>query len=143
MRVKRVEKKRQSTIGRSDNSVITSPRENSWGVAHEVESVPTIAFENNTGETSGGSLVQRQKDAFMVPNSRENSRGGRASRETSERLADMENISPRVVSVRSNTGETPGSRPPQRQKDALMIPSPRQNSWGGALPERPLEGWRI
>ena len=118
--------------------MITSPRENSWGVAHEVESVPTIFFENKTGETSGGSLVQRQKDALMVPNSRENSRGGRAPRETSGRLADMGKISPRVVSVRSNTGETPGSRPLQRQKDALMISNPRENSWGGARFQRDL-----
>ena len=136
-----LKKPRHSTIGRSDNSVITSPRENSWGVTHEVESVPKIAFENNTGETSGGSLVQRQNNALMVPNPRENSRGGRASRETSGRLAGMGKISPRVVSVRSNTGETPGSRPLQRQKDALMIPNPSENSWGGgALPERLRKG---
>ena len=36
---------RQSTIGRSDNSVITCSRDNAWGVAHEVETVPTTAFE--------------------------------------------------------------------------------------------------
>ena len=126
-----LKKTRHSTIGRSDNSVITSPRENSWGVTHEVESVPKIAFENNTGETSGGSLVQRQKNALMVPNPRENSRRGRASRETSGRLADMGKISPRVVSVRSNIGETPDSRPLQRQKNALMVPNPRENSRRG------------
>ena len=126
-----LQKKRQSTIGWSVNSVITSPRDNSCGVAHDVETVPTIAFEKNTGETSGGSLVQRQKDALMVPNPRENSRGGRASKESSGRLADVENISPRIVSVRSNTGETPVSRPLQCQKYVLMVPNPRENSWGG------------
>ena len=56
-----LQKARQSTIGRSDNSVITCSRDNAWGVAHEVETVPTIAFENETGETSGGRLVLRQK----------------------------------------------------------------------------------
>ena len=68
----------------------------------------------------------------MVPNPKENSRGGRASRDSSGRLAKVENISPRVVSVRSNTGETLGSRPLQRQEDALMVPNPRENSWGGS-----------
>ena len=60
----------------------------------------------NIGETSGSSLVQRQKDAFMVSNPRENSRGGAHLRETSRRLAYVEKISPRIASVRSNTGET-------------------------------------
>ena len=34
--------KHRSTIGRRDNSVITSTREKSWGVTHEVKAVPTI-----------------------------------------------------------------------------------------------------
>ena len=72
-----------------------------------------VSVRSNTGETSGSSLVQRQKDALMVPNPRKNSRGGRASRESSGRRADVENVSPRI-SVRSNTGETSGSRPLQR-----------------------------
>ena len=33
--------KHRSTIGRRDNSVITSPRETSWGVTHVVNTVPT------------------------------------------------------------------------------------------------------
>ena len=68
-----------------------------------------VSVQSSTGETSGSSLVKRQKDALMIPNPRENSRGGRASRETSGRLTDVEKISPRIVSVQSNTGETSGS----------------------------------
>ena len=34
--------KHRSTIGRRDNSVITSTREKSWGVTHGVNTVPTI-----------------------------------------------------------------------------------------------------
>ena len=44
--------KQQPTIGRRDNSMIANPQENSWGVAYGVETVPTIAFAKNTGETS-------------------------------------------------------------------------------------------
>ena len=93
---------------------------------------PRIAsVRSNTGETRSRRLLQRQEDALMVPNPRENSRGVRASRRSSVRLVNEENISPRIVSVRSNTGETPGSRPLQRQEDALMVPNPRENSRGG------------
>ena len=120
-----------------------SPRDNAWGVAHKVEAVPTIAFEKNTGETSGGSLGLRQKDALMVPNPRESTRGGRASRENSGSLADIEKISPRIVSGRSNTEESFGSSLVQRQENALMVPNPRENSRGEALPETALEGWRM
>ena len=84
-----LQKTRQSTIGRSDNAVITCSRDNAWGVAHEVETVPTIAFENNTGETSGCRLVLRQEDALMVPNSRACSRGGSAPRHSSGSLASF------------------------------------------------------
>ena len=56
----------------------------------------------------------------MVPNSRASSRGGSAPRDSSGSLKSGENISPRIVSIRSNTGETPASRPLQRQEDALM-----------------------
>ena len=129
-----LQKTRQSTIGRSDNAVIACSRDNAWGVAHEVETVPTIAFENNTGETSGGRLVLRQKDALMVPNSRACSRGGSTPRDNSGSLASGETISSRIVSVRSNTGETPGSRPLLRQEDALMLPNPRARSRGGSAP---------
>ena len=45
----------------------------------------------------------------------------------------MENISPRVASVRSNTGETSGSRSLQPQKDARMVPNPRENSRRGRI----------
>ena len=129
-----LQKTRQSTIGRSDNAVITCSRDNAWGVAHEVETVPTIAFEKNTGETSGGRLVLRQENALMVPNSRACSRGGSALRVISGSLASGENISSRTASVRSNTGETPGSKPLQRQENALMVPNPRARSRGGSAP---------
>ena len=78
-------------------------------------------------------FLQRQKDALMVPNPRENSRGGRISRETSGRLAYVEQISPRTLPVRSNAGETSGSSLVQRQKDALMVLNPRENSRGGRI----------
>ena len=90
-------KTRQSTIGRSDNSVITCSRDNVWEVAHEVETVPTIAFAKKTGETSDGRLVLRQKDALMVPNPRACSRRGSAPRDSSGSLASGEKICPRTV----------------------------------------------
>ena len=121
--------------------MITSPRDNSWGVANEVETVPKT-FEKNNGETSGGSLIQRQKYALMVPNPRENSRGGHASRESSGRLADVEKVSPRIVSVRAYTGKTPGSSLVQRQEDALMVPNPRENS-RGRRPDRDSSGGMV
>ena len=94
---------------------------------------PRVAsVRSNTGETSGRSL-QRQKYALMVPNPREDSRGGRISRETSGRLAYAGKISPRAVSVRSNTRETSGSSLVQRQKDALVVQNPRENSRGGRI----------
>ena len=114
--------------------MITCSRDNAGGAAHEVETVPTIAFENNTGETSGGRLVLRQKYALMVPNSRACSRGGSAPRDSSGSLASGEKISSRIVSVRSNTEEIPGRRPLQRQEDALMVPNPRARSRGGSAP---------
>ena len=87
-------KTRHSKIGRSDNSVSTCSRDNAWGVAHEVKTVPTVAFEKNTGETSGGRLLLRQKDAMMVPYSRAGSRGGSAPRDSSGGLASGKTISP-------------------------------------------------
>ena len=46
------------------------------------ESFPRIAVvRSNTGETSGSRSLQRKKDALMAPHARENSRGGRSSRE--------------------------------------------------------------
>ena len=125
-----------------DALMVPNPREKSRGGRASKESPGRLAdvekksprissVRSNTGETSGRRPLQRQKDTLMVPNPRENSRGGRASRESSGRLANMENISPGTVSVRSNTGETPGSRPLQRQEDALMVPNPRENSRGG------------
>ena len=62
------------------------------------------------------------------------SRGGSAPRDSSGSLASGEKISPRIVSVRSNTGETPGSRPLQCQEDAVMVPNPRASSRGGSAP---------
>ena len=67
---------------------------------------PTRSVRSNTEETSGGRLVLRQKDALMVPNPRACSRGGSAPRDSSGSLASGETISPRIASVRSNTGET-------------------------------------
>ena len=95
---------------------------------------PTPSVRSNTDETSSGGLVLRQKDASMVPNPRASSRGGSAPRDSSGSLASGEKISPRIVSVRSNTGETPGSRPLQRQEDALMVPNPRASTRGGSAP---------
>ena len=117
-------------------------RETSGRLAYVGKTSPRVASVRlNTGKTSGSSLVQRQKDALMVPNPREDSWGGRISRETSRKLAYVENISPRVASVRSNTGETSDSSLVQPQKDALMVP--HSNSRGDAFPERPLENWRM
>ena len=70
----------------------------------------------------------------MVPNSRACSRGGSAPRDSSGSRASGEMISPRIVSVRSNTGETPGNRPLRRQEDALMVPNPGACSRGGSAP---------
>ena len=95
---------------------------------------PTRSVRSNTEETSGGRLLLRQKDALMVPNPRARSRGGSAPRDSSGSLASGKKISPRIVYVRSNTGETPGSRPLQRQEDALMVPNPRACSRGGSAP---------
>ena len=96
---------------------------------------PRIAsVRSNTGETPGSRPLQRQEDALMVPNPRASSRGGSAPKDSSESLASGETISPRIVSVRSNIGETPGSRPLQRQEDALMLPNPRACSRGGSAP---------
>ena len=64
--------------------------------------------------------LPRLEDALVVPNTRESSRGGSASRGSSRSLASGEKIFPRIVSVRSNAGETPDSRPLQRLEDALM-----------------------
>ena len=112
-------KTRHSKIGRGDNSVSTCSRDNAWGVAHD---------------GSGSRPLQRQEDAVMVPNSRAGSRGGSAPRVSSEGLASGEPISPRIVCVRSNTGETLGSRPLQRQEDAVMVPNSRACSRGGSAP---------
>ena len=70
----------------------------------------------------------------MVPNSKACFGGGSAPRDSSGSLASGENISPSKVYVRSNTGETPGSRPLQRQEDAVMVPNPRASSRGGSAP---------
>ena len=122
--------------------MVSNPRENSpggrasresSGRLAKVENISStiVSVQSNTGETPVSRPLQCQNDALIVPNPRENSRGGRASRESSGRLAKVEKISPRVASVRSNTGETPGSRQLQRQKDALMVLNPRENSRGG------------
>ena len=101
--------------------------------AHGVETVSTIAFEKDPGETSGSRLIQRQNDSLMVPNPRENSRRGRLSRQISGKLAHVGEIFPRIVSVRSNSGETSSSSFVQRQKYSLMVPNSRENSRGGRI----------
>ena len=90
----------------------------------------TFSVRSNTGETPGIRPLQRQEDAVMVPNPRACSRGEGAPRDSSGSLASGEKISPETFSVRSNTGETPGSRPLQRQEDAVMVPNPRACSRG-------------
>ena len=110
-------------------------RDSSGSLASGEKISPRIFFvRSNTGETPGSRPLQRQEDAVMVPNPRACSRGGSAPRDSSGSLASGENISPRIVSVRSNTGETPGIRPLQRQEDALMVPNPRASSRGGSAP---------
>ena len=124
-----------------DALMVPNPRENSRGESASRDSSGRLAkvekisprivsVRSNTGENPGSRPLQRQEDALVVPNPGENSRGGRASRDSSGRLARVGNISPRIVSVRSNTGETPGSRPLQRQKDASMVPNPRELTGG-------------
>ena len=136
-----------------DALMVPNPRENSRGERASRDSSGRLAkvekifprlvsVRSNTGYTPGSKPPQRQEDALMVPNPRKNSWGGRASRESSGRLANVENISPRTVSVRSNAGETPGSRPLERLEDALTVPNPRENPRGGALPGTALKGWR-
>ena len=84
-----------------------------------------------TGETSGSRSLQRQKDAVMVSNPKENSREGRISRETSGKLAYVGKTFPRIASARSNTRETYCSNSLQRQRETSMAPNPRENSRGG------------
>ena len=111
----------------------SASRESSGSLA-DVEKISprTVSVRSNAEEISGSSLVQHQKDTLMVPNPRETSRGGSTSRDSSGRLANGENISPRIVSVQSNTRENPGCRPLQRQEDALMVPNPREIHGGGS-----------
>ena len=113
----------------------SAPRDSSGSLASgETISPRKASVRSNTGETPGSRPPQRQKDALMVPNPRACSRGGSAPRDSSGSLASGETISPRIVSVRSSTGETPGSRPLQRQEDPLMVPNPRACSRGGSTP---------
>ena len=113
----------------------SAPRDSSGSLASgETISPRIVSVRSNTGETPGNRPLQRQEDALMVPNPRACSWGGSATRDSSGSLASGETISPRIVFVRSNTGETPGNRPLQRQEDALMVPNPRACSWGGSAP---------
>ena len=113
----------------------SAPKDSSGGLASgEPISPRIVSVRSNTGETPGSRPLQRQEDAVMVPNSRACSRGGSAHRDSFGSLASGEPISPRIVSVRSSTGETPGSRPLQRQEDAAMVPNSRACSRGGSAP---------
>ena len=106
-----------------------------------------VSVRSNTGETPGSRPLQRQEDALMVPNSRACSRGGSTPRDSSGSLASGEKSSPRIVSVRSNTGETPGSRPLERQEDALMaersVMQESIYSLPGSVPSGPPDGLGI
>ena len=82
----------------------------------------------------GSRPLQRQEDAWMVPNPRACSRGGSAPRDSSGSLASGEKISPRIVFCTIEYWGDPGSRPLQRQEDALTVPNPRASSRGGSAP---------
>ena len=113
----------------------SAPRDSSGSLASgEKISSRTVSVRSNTGETPGRRPLQHQEDALMVPKPRVCSRGGSAPRDSSWILASGETISPTIVSVRSSIGETPGSRPLQRQEGALMVPKPRACSRGGSAP---------
>ena len=104
----------------------SAPRDSSGSLTSGEKISPSIvSVRPNTEETPDSRPLQRQEDALMVSNSRARSRGGSAPRDSSGSLASGEKISPSIVSVRSNTEETPGGRPLQRQEDALMVPNPR------------------
>ena len=119
----------------------SAPRDSPGSLASgDTISPRIVSVRSNTGETLGSRPLQRQEDAVMVPNLRACSRGGSAPRDSSGGLASGETISPRVVSVRSNTGETPGSRPLQRQEDAVMVPNSRACSRGGSAPRDSFGG---
>ena len=87
-----------------------NPREVSGRLACVGETSPTMVIaQANTGETSGGSLVQRQRETSMATNPRENSREEHNSRKTCGRLAYVGETSPTVASTQTNTRETSGS----------------------------------
>ena len=112
-----------------------APRDSFGSLASGEKVSPRIvSVRSNTGETPDIKPLHRQEDALMVPNPRACSRGGSTPRDSYGSLASGEKISPRIVSVRSNTGETPGSRPLQRQEVAVMVPNPRASSRGGSTP---------
>ena len=123
----------------------SAPRDSSGSLASgETISSKIVSVRLSTGETPGSRPLQRQKYAVMVPNSRACSRGGNAPKDSSGSLASGENISPRIVSVRSNDGETPGSRLLQRQAEALraerVFMQERFYSLPGSVPSGPPDG---
>ena len=75
----------------------------------------------------------------MITNPRESSRGEQNSRETSGRLAYVGKTSPTIVAAQANTEETSGSSSVQRQKEISIATNQRENSRGGATPQRPLD----
>ena len=127
----------------------SAPRDSSGGLASGETISPrvVVSVRSNTGETPGSRPLQRQEDAVMVPNSRACSRGGSALRDRSGSQASGETSSPRIVCLRSNTGETPGSRPLQRQEEALraerLFMQESFYSLPGSVPSGPLDGLRI
>ena len=126
----------------------SAPRDSSGSLASGEKTSPkTVSVRSNVGETPGSRPLQRQEDAWMVPSSRACSRGGSAPRDGSGSLASGEKSSPRIVSVRSNTGETPGSRPLERQEDALMAErlfmQESLYSLPGSVPSGPPDGLGI
>ena len=132
--------KQRSVIGRGDNSMITNPQENLWGAAYGIETVSTVAFAKNTGEISGSSSLQHQKETSMATNPRENSRRGRISRETSGRLAYVGDISPRIASKHRILKISPVVIR-YSTKERLRWQRTRERTYGGdAFRERRLEG---
>ena len=88
----------------------------------------------------GRRSLQRQTDAMRAPNPREISRGGRISRENSDKLVYVGEISPRIASARSNTREIYGSSSLQCQRETSTAPNPRENSWGGRISREKYAG---
>ena len=90
---------------------------------------PTIASaRTNTGEISGSSSVQHQRETSVTTNPRENSKEERISRETSARLGYVRETSPTIASKKKRRGETSGSSSVQRHREISMATNPKEAS---------------